>query len=73
MNSPAWAGEARGRNAFYRVGEDASEGSDSIETVNTLGGKKTKTSLLESCLHLNVVYQINCIKCFFVYLFACLR
>ena len=59
MNSPVWADEERGRNAFYRVGEDASEGSDSIETVNTLGKKKnktkTKTSLLESCHHLDVV------------------
>lgn len=32
-----------------------SEGSDSIETVNTLKEKKKKASLLESCHHLNVV------------------
>lgn len=52
-NSTVWAGEARDRNAFYRVGKGVSEGSDSIDSKYS-GGKK-KTSLLESCHHLNVV------------------
>ena len=72
MNSPAWAGEARGRNAFYRVGEDASEGSDSIETVNTLGKKKkdqpTRVMSSSQCCLSDKLHQR-----IFVYLFACLR
>lgn len=71
-NSPVWAGEARDRNAFYRVGKDVSEGSDSIESKYS-GEKKKKDQPIRVMSSSQCCLKAKLYQRFSVCLFACLR